>query len=389
LLALVKLFKRQSTNFRTSSLSYNVQLKIEFFDKNKVLKNSNIQTINLNANTWANGIYQLPTIQDHTIFYVKFSIINPNTFVVYLDNWKIEEKGKVILQENHYYPYGKEIVSLGRKGSPNHEFTFSGKEDNEEFGWDRYDFGARTLGEDFPRWNTVDAMAEKAVDWSPYRYAFCNPLTYTDKDGNFELDPKAQGYKHLVTILKNIESQQSNQRLVTAFSQYSGLDEQQTKDMFKYGQGSLLKVADIKAKYGNDPNGITVDADDQFELNGEIIDVRKSDMVIDVSLVNKLENVGNQIDKFKSMDNLTEKDSKTLSKLEKQFSKLSKQVEAFILHEGVHSGDIKKNDKFTDADPKTGERGSYNGVGNKKDSGYERGEDFENHYYGDIISVDF
>jgi RHS repeat-associated protein len=184
LLALVKLFKRQSTNLRTSSLGYSIQLKIEFYDKNKVLKSSNIQTINLNAGTWASGLYELPAIQDHTIFYVKFSIINPNTFVVYLDNWKIEEKGKVILQENHYYPYGKEISSLGRKGTPNHEFTFSGKEDNEEFGWDRYDFGARTLGEDFPVWNAVDRFAEKYHSISPYSYTAGNPIKYIDINGD-------------------------------------------------------------------------------------------------------------------------------------------------------------------------------------------------------------
>jgi RHS repeat-associated protein len=148
------------------------------------LKSSNIETINLNANTWANGIYQLPTIQDHTIFYVKFSIINPNTFVVYLDNWKIEEKGKVILQENHYYPYGKEIVSLGRKGSPNHEFTYNGKELSEEFNWNTYDYGARTLGEDFPVWNAVDRFAEKYYSISPYSYTAGNPIKYIDINGD-------------------------------------------------------------------------------------------------------------------------------------------------------------------------------------------------------------
>jgi RHS repeat-associated protein len=168
---------------RTSSLSYNIQLKIEFFDKNKVLKSSHIETINLNANTWASGIYQLPTIQDHTIFYVKFSIINPNTFVVYLDNWKIEEKGKVILQENHYYPYGKEIVSLGRKGNPNHEFLYQGKERNEEFGLEQDDFEWRMYDFNFPRTTTIDPHAENYYSLSPYSWVGCNPIMFIDPDG--------------------------------------------------------------------------------------------------------------------------------------------------------------------------------------------------------------
>jgi RHS repeat-associated protein len=211
---------------RTSSLSYNVQLKIEFYDKNKVLKNSNIETINLNAGTWAKGVYQLPTIQDHTIFYVKFSIINPNTFVVYLDNWKIEEKGKVILQENHYYPYGKEIVSLGRKGSPNHEFTFSGKEDNEEFGWDRYDFGARTLGEDFPRWNAVDPLADhpKQIRTSPYAYTNNNPIRYIDPTGMIWEDTK-QAERLNKSINNRIESIGKNSTKIQAQIDKGGLSD--------------------------------------------------------------------------------------------------------------------------------------------------------------------
>jgi RHS repeat-associated protein len=159
------------------------------------LKSSNIETINLNANTWANGLYELPTIQDHTIFYVKFSIVNPSTFVVYLDNWKIEEKGKVILQENHYYPYGKEISSLGRKGSPNHEFTYNGKELSEEFNWDTYDYGARGLYADFPVWKQVDPLAEKMRRWSPYAYAFSNPVRFIDPDGMAPMDKMGDFYR--------------------------------------------------------------------------------------------------------------------------------------------------------------------------------------------------
>jgi RHS repeat-associated protein len=103
--------------------------------------------------------------------------------VVYLDNWKIEEKGKVILQENHYYPYGKEISSLGRKGTPNHEFTYNGKELSEEFNWNTYDYGARGLDADFPVWKQVDPLAEKMRRWSPYAYAFSNPVRFIDPDG--------------------------------------------------------------------------------------------------------------------------------------------------------------------------------------------------------------
>jgi RHS repeat-associated protein len=214
LLALVKLFKRQSTNLRTSSLSYNVQLKIEFYDKNKVLKSSNIETIDLNANTWASGLYELPAIQDHTIFYVKFSIINPNTFVVYLDNWKIEEKGKVILQENHYYPYGKEIVSLGKKGT--HEFLYQSKERNEEFGLEQDDFEWRMYDFNFPRTTTIDPHAENYYSLSPYSWVGCNPLKYVDPDGR-DFGVLIDRAKKAITIMAHFLTSSENKK---AFDTY-------------------------------------------------------------------------------------------------------------------------------------------------------------------------
>jgi RHS repeat-associated protein len=247
LLALVKLFKRQSSNLRTSSLGYSIQLKIEFFDKNKVLKSSNIQTINLNAGTWQNALYQLPTIQDNTIFYVKFSIINPNTFVVYLDNWKIEEKGKVILQENHYYPYGKEIVSLGRKGNPNHEFTYNGKELSEEFNWNTYDYGARGLDADFPVWKQVDPLAEKMRRWSPYAYAFSNPVKFIDPDGMMPSDGGDDRYKRAQARLnKKIDQLQSKMDDFTSKVKAGGVSNDEIKSQTK-GFGKQLDK--IKSAY--------------------------------------------------------------------------------------------------------------------------------------------
>jgi murein DD-endopeptidase MepM/ murein hydrolase activator NlpD len=36
------------------------------------------------------------------------------------------------------------------------------------------------------RWNVVDPMAEKMPNWTPYRYAFDNPMKYTDLNGFIE-----------------------------------------------------------------------------------------------------------------------------------------------------------------------------------------------------------
>ena len=40
----------------------------------------------------------------------------------------------------------------------------------------------------------VDPLAEEAPDWTPYRYGFNNPLTYTDPDGMFESEDAAKAW---------------------------------------------------------------------------------------------------------------------------------------------------------------------------------------------------
>src|SRR5690554_7439755 len=108
------------------------------------------------------------------------------------------------LEESHYYPFGLEhqgyqpnhkIIGLEGPGanvtiiptSPNvgdpYKYKFGGKEYQEEFDINVYDFGARNYDAALGRWMNVDPLAEEFFSWNPYHYVHNNPLRFIDPTG--------------------------------------------------------------------------------------------------------------------------------------------------------------------------------------------------------------
>jgi len=96
----------------------------------------------------------------------------------------LSETGKE-LQENHYYPFGMQMDGLSYQNGINQQnnYLYNGKELQNDFGLDWYDYGARFYDAQIGRWHVVDPLAENYSSKSPYHFSGNNPIYYVDYNG--------------------------------------------------------------------------------------------------------------------------------------------------------------------------------------------------------------
>ena len=84
-----------------------------------------------------------------------------------------------IVEVNNYYPFGL-LHNYTLTTQNAYQYKYNGKELQET---GMYDYGARFYMPDIGRWGVIDPLAEKMTRYSPYNYAFNNPVRFIDPDG--------------------------------------------------------------------------------------------------------------------------------------------------------------------------------------------------------------
>ena len=86
-----------------------------------------------------------------------------------------------IEEVNHYYPFG--ALMGDRCGVSRNNYKYIGKELDTMYGWNMQDHEARWYDPVVGRWHSIDRLAEKTYNVSPYVSCDDNPVRYIDLDG--------------------------------------------------------------------------------------------------------------------------------------------------------------------------------------------------------------
>ncbi|MBE9468056.1 MAG: hypothetical protein IMY72_07010, partial [Bacteroidetes bacterium] len=89
------------------------------------------------------------------------------------------------LSEHSYYPFGMTMAGLSYvSASPTNKYKYNGKELQDDYNLNLYDYGARFYDAKIGRFTTQDAFAEKYYSLSTYQYGGNNPIKNIDINGD-------------------------------------------------------------------------------------------------------------------------------------------------------------------------------------------------------------
>jgi RHS repeat-associated protein len=148
-------------------------------------------------------------IKEEGHLFVYLSYDNDSNNWVYFDDFKITHNRSNVIQYNEYYPFGmqtaKSCLPAGapkteifgaevgtRDGSKNDYLYNAGNEMNSNTGW--YETFFRGYDATLGKFLQTDPMADKYGSWTPYNYAFNDPVYWNDPNGADPYTTSAREY---------------------------------------------------------------------------------------------------------------------------------------------------------------------------------------------------